>query len=698
MNFVRISARTTTRSITRRRNQSSLIVPYTTHRTRVTQDRASGWRTSWNIRFIFSSHSTSVDCDNDNDNSSNNNTVENCTSTSVDYDNDNDNSSNNNTVENCTGRTTVASFQFPPLAGNILVVGDGDFSYSVALVHENQRRREEGGNSGATKILATSLDTEATILATYGTAGRNNLATLRRCAEKSKVVEVQHNCNATVRGSFGCSNDDDGGPYYWDHVVWNFPYPTNTGIASTREGANLLSGFFQTMKAILQPNTGLMYVTLNAIQATTGQWDIEHVAREQDLLVTRVLPFDVHNHQSNNNKLTGYQPKRAYSNASIPKINGVTYIIGFPTQHQLALKKKYTTDFQNLLVTRSSLYESWFASGGRPSQIFQLLQEEGNMVLQHFWNIYQTMFDRRQDSICADILKKLLQVTTEEMIQSCKVLSDGQINFTVEEIESLLLHNNNSNNNNNKRVIRIDHFEQIYVSKFGTKPTYVSGNLAELLNIMSKVGKFYVQKVQGRSTSYLIAAEADGREICTILLEAERSKDGGKLLIEDFLERFETKFDRSPYGTEIPKKEIQQKLAKLSENLYKVQQQNGACWIELIKDSIHNNNNNNSSNDSSNSSSSRITSVLKQPKTQNYMTKKEVLILLKETKKLNVCQFKESYQNKFGRNPLYGSGSLVKSLEEFANPDGGFIIEKCPKGSTSMWIRTISRKRKENEL
>ena len=61
-------------------------------------------------------------------------------------------------------------FRFPPLNGNILVIGDGDFSYSGALVNENQSR-------GSAAITASSLDTKEDVEEKYS-RGKENLTLL----------------------------------------------------------------------------------------------------------------------------------------------------------------------------------------------------------------------------------------------------------------------------------------------------------------------------------------------------------------------------------------------------------------------------------------------------------------------------------------------------------------------------------------
>jgi len=61
----------------------------------------------------------------------------------------------------------LVRLDFPPLKGNILVVGDGDFAFSVSLAKQNAKR-------GTAFILASSLDTRATVVKRYNN-GKLNL-------------------------------------------------------------------------------------------------------------------------------------------------------------------------------------------------------------------------------------------------------------------------------------------------------------------------------------------------------------------------------------------------------------------------------------------------------------------------------------------------------------------------------------------
>ncbi|KAL3905550.1 MAG: hypothetical protein SGARI_004409, partial [Bacillariaceae sp.] len=104
---------------------------------------------------------------------------------------------------------------FPPLHGEILIVGDGDFSFSASLAQQNHTR-------GNAKIIATSLDSAEDVKKLYAKGTGN----LRRLAA-DRNVSVYH----------GVSAADIRKPFYnmlFDSIVWNFPYPKESikGVAS----------------------------------------------------------------------------------------------------------------------------------------------------------------------------------------------------------------------------------------------------------------------------------------------------------------------------------------------------------------------------------------------------------------------------------------------------------------------------------
>ena len=130
-----------------------------------------------------------------------------------------------------------------PLRRNILVLGDGDFSFSKAIALQNMA---EGGRAN---ITATSLDEYAQLLEKYGEAERN-LHTLN----STPRVKVYHGVDATNLEQTLCTQLKHQKPRY-DSIVWNFPYPVNprTKLAWSGEGSALLVGLFSNVGPFLVP-------------------------------------------------------------------------------------------------------------------------------------------------------------------------------------------------------------------------------------------------------------------------------------------------------------------------------------------------------------------------------------------------------------------------------------------------------------
>ena len=140
-----------------------------------------------------------------------------------------------------------------PLRGEILVVGDGDFSYSAALARVNKKQ-------GRAQITATSLDSMETVIEKYANA-KCTLRALTGCSN----VTVLHNIDASdLEPAARRKVWTDPSRRVWDSIVWNFPYPVNPvnpKMANSQEGARLLSAFFATIGTFLSQD-GRIYITL----------------------------------------------------------------------------------------------------------------------------------------------------------------------------------------------------------------------------------------------------------------------------------------------------------------------------------------------------------------------------------------------------------------------------------------------------
>eukprot|EP00536_Pseudo-nitzschia_multiseries_P017455 jgi/Psemu1/50903/gm1.50903_g len=182
-----------------------------------------------------------------------------------------------------------AVFRFPPLSGKILVVGDGDFAYSLACAKANE-------SSGTARITASSLDSEKEVVRKY-TSGKTNLDLLAR----SSGVTLRHELNATQPGSLGSKQA-------WDSIVWNFPYPPNSRRAEHREASALLTSFFQNARRSLKRD-GTVYLAMSNRQE--GMWGLGEVANACGFVLDGAKPFRA-------SDIDGYVPKRSYVDEEIP--------------------------------------------------------------------------------------------------------------------------------------------------------------------------------------------------------------------------------------------------------------------------------------------------------------------------------------------------------------------------------------------
>ena len=175
--------------------------------------------------------------------------------------------------------------RYPNPDCRILVLGDGDFSFTVGLVaHVNNGKakqpkstRRDGRRKGGTQnakhqklvsnIVATGFDTEKTVLSKYETA-KQNIAKAR-----AKGVVVVHGIDATLLGTprintvlaeaeaeaQHSSNEQGMKPDAskselilkpFDRIVFNFPH---TGKQRVHDNRAMLSSFLTAAKKIIAP-------------------------------------------------------------------------------------------------------------------------------------------------------------------------------------------------------------------------------------------------------------------------------------------------------------------------------------------------------------------------------------------------------------------------------------------------------------
>lgn len=121
-----------------------------------------------------------------------------------------------------------------PQEGNILVVGDGDFSFSHALAHRARAQAH---------VTATSLDQRKEVQDKYAKAQANLQA-----LERNPLATVLHGVDATR-----LAQSLPGPRERYDTVLWNFPYPVRMKIAKGAVGRGLIEAFFESVKDVLTP-------------------------------------------------------------------------------------------------------------------------------------------------------------------------------------------------------------------------------------------------------------------------------------------------------------------------------------------------------------------------------------------------------------------------------------------------------------
>lgn len=182
----------------------------------------------------------------------------------------------------------------------MLVVGDGNFSYSRAFLRANSVC------IGASEInvMATSLDSESQLLEMYPKS-RGILDELH-----SGGVHVRHGVNATKPESYMFQDGEGGDQVRFDRVVFNFPHFAADGGVGNKNKRNkihrhrqLLLDFFASASQVLASD-GQIWVTLCAGQGGTklerktravgDTWQIVHCAAAAGLVLqdAHLCPVD----------------------------------------------------------------------------------------------------------------------------------------------------------------------------------------------------------------------------------------------------------------------------------------------------------------------------------------------------------------------------------------------------------------------
>ena len=160
----------------------------------------------------------------------------------------------------------------------VLLLGDGDLSYAVALASCDDCCESR------VELTATTFEPDEQLFARYARARENARLLARRGAR------VMHGVDATERDTW---RDGE-----WDRIVWNFPHhPDRRKVQKHRQ---LLRSFFAAAAPVVGHADGEVWVTLMAGQGGTASerpgtarrwedsWQIVAQAAAADLVLVRV--------------------------------------------------------------------------------------------------------------------------------------------------------------------------------------------------------------------------------------------------------------------------------------------------------------------------------------------------------------------------------------------------------------------------
>ncbi|CAI5713645.1 unnamed protein product [Peronospora farinosa] len=184
----------------------------------------------------------------------------------------------------------------------ILVVGDGDFSFSLSLAVF----------LGGKNLVATCYDSKLELKEKYSSA-------LLNCdALETAGAQVHFDVNAT------CLDKEK-----WLHVaqrfdaiVFNFPHLGGSTEADVANNQKLLRGFFNSTRQYLHPTRGQVLVSLRNT-LFYNRWKIQEQAAVNGFQLKRTEVFDA-------SIYAGYEPQRTHPasfRGEPPSTNGAHYFI-----------------------------------------------------------------------------------------------------------------------------------------------------------------------------------------------------------------------------------------------------------------------------------------------------------------------------------------------------------------------------------
>jgi len=206
---------------------------------------------------------------------------------------------------------------YRPESDRILVVGDGDFSFSLSVARSSTPPNSPLPYPGM-NMFATSHESEASVMATY-----------QSCAEivcelRELGVTVLHDIDATSLQTSHAKIAEMAESF--DYLVWNFPCVSSSSskaadgqVQEIEDNKNLLRAFFRTGKSFLSSH-GEIHVVHKTIEPFSW-WDIVALGREAGLQYLGSVVFD-------RCLYPGYVNRKVKDRKSFPLHDARTFIFG----------------------------------------------------------------------------------------------------------------------------------------------------------------------------------------------------------------------------------------------------------------------------------------------------------------------------------------------------------------------------------
>jgi 25S rRNA (uracil2634-N3)-methyltransferase len=180
--------------------------------------------------------------------------------------------------------------------GPVLIVGDGDFSFSLSLA--------QSGSHAPKQLTVSSYEAKSALLEIYPTAAANVSAL------ECLGVTIMYEVDATQLHLTSALKDRQ-----FDLILWNFPCicADNGADGQTSELASnqaLITSFFQSIKAFLYLKRAEVHITHKTIEPFSW-WELERLAQAQGFHLVLDVVFDKCGYP-------GYINRKAWHRRSFP--------------------------------------------------------------------------------------------------------------------------------------------------------------------------------------------------------------------------------------------------------------------------------------------------------------------------------------------------------------------------------------------